>query len=97
MAPQPPTARCIYSWLLESACIALDELCSCIKRLCHGKSPGIGGNVADMIKDGRGLVNKFFLWLFNCMLVSHFPAHLPVGLTGYKSYLSNYRDITVSL
>ncbi len=106
MAPKPPTAPGVFTFGLESAClnedISLDELCPCIKCL-HGKSPGIDGIVADMIKDGGDLVNEFLLWLFNCMLVSHFPEHLSVGLitaiymSGDKSDMSNYRGITVGL
>ena len=40
------------------------------------------------------------LWLFNCMLASHFPERLSVGLitavnkSGDKSDMSNYRGIT---
>ena len=35
-----------------------------------GKSPGIDGILADMIKDGGDLVQQCLLWLFNCMLAS---------------------------
>ncbi len=83
--------------------ITLDELCSCIKRLQRGKSPGIDGIVADMIKDGGDLVKKCLLWLFNCMLASHFLERLSVGLitavykSGDKSGVSKYRGITVGL
>ena len=53
--------------------ITLDELCSCIKRLKRGKSPGMDGVLQDMIKDGGELVKQSLLWLFNCMLAGHFP------------------------
>ena len=53
MAPKPPTAPGILTPGLKNAClnagITLDDLCSCIKRLQHGKSPGIDGIVADMM------------------------------------------------
>ena len=81
--------------------ITIDELCSCIKRLKRGKSPGIDGILPDMIKDGGELVKQSLLWLFNCMLAGHFPERLSVGLitavykSGDKSDMSNYRGITV--
>ncbi len=72
-APKPPAASGVFTFGLESAClneknITHDELCSCIKRLQCGKSPGIDGIVADMIKDGGDLVKECLLWLFNRML-----------------------------
>jgi hypothetical protein len=71
-ATEPPTAPGVSTPGLESAClnedITLDELCSCIKRLQRGQSPGIDGIVADMIKDGGDLVKECLLWLFNRML-----------------------------
>ena len=81
--------------------ITIEELCSCIKRLKRGKSPGIDGILPDMImiKDGGELVKQSLLWLFNinCMLAGHFPERLSVGLITavYKSDMSNYRGITV--
>ena len=54
-----------------------------------------------MIKDGDDLVQQCLLWLFNCMLASHFPERLSVGLittvykSGDKSDMSNCRGITV--
>ena len=48
-----------------------------------------------------GLAFGCLLWLFNCMLASHFPERLSVGLitavykSGDKSDMSNYRGITV--
>ena len=48
--------------------ITTEELCTCIKRLKRGKSPGIDGILRDMIKDGGELVKQSLLWLFNCML-----------------------------
>ena len=81
--------------------ITIDELCSCIKQLKRGKSPGIDGILPDMIKDGGELVKQSLLWLFNCMLAGHFPERLSVGLitavykSGDKSDMSNYRGITV--
>ena len=84
-----------------NADITIEELCPCIKRLKRGKSPGIDGILADMIKDGGDLVQECLLWLFNCMLASHFPERLSVGLitavhkSGDKFDMSNYRGITV--
>ena len=81
--------------------VTLGELSICIKRLKHGKSPGFDGVLADMIKDGGSLLKECLLWLFNCMLASHFPKSLPTGLITavYKSRdennLSNYRGVTV--
>ena len=81
--------------------VTLGELSICIKRLKHGKSPGNDGVLADMIKDGGSLLKECLLWLFNCMLASHFPKRLPTGLITavYKSRddnnLSNYRGVTV--
>ena len=48
--------------------ITIEELCSCIKRLKRGKSPGIDGILPDMIKDGGELVKQSLLWLFSCCL-----------------------------
>ena len=54
-----------------------------------------------MIKDGGDLVQQCLLWLDNCMLASHFPERLSVGLitavykSGDKSDMGNYRGITV--
>ena len=54
-----------------------------------------------MIKDGGDLPETCLLWLFNCMLASHFPERLSVGLitavykSGDKSDMSNYRGFTV--
>ena len=89
----------------EHAClnadITVDELSQCIKRLKHGKSPGIDGILADMIKDGGDLVQQCLLWLLSCMLASHFPERLSVGLISavHKSVdkfdMSNYKGITV--
>ena len=47
--------------------ITVDELSQSIKRLKRGKSPGIDGILADMIKDGGDLVQQCLLWLFNCL------------------------------
>ena len=79
----------------------LSELRDCIKRLKRGRSPGIDGILAEMIKDGGDLLETCLLWLFNCMLASHFPKRLSVGLitavykSDDKSDMSNYRGITV--
>ena len=81
--------------------ITLDELSACIKRLKRGKSPGIDGVLADMIKDGSSVLKECLLWLFNCILASPFPERLSVGLitavykSGGKNNTSNYRGITV--
>ena len=81
--------------------ITADELSQCIKRLKRCKSPGNDGILADMIKDGGDFMQQYLLWLFNCMLASHFPERLSVGLiaavykSGDKSDMSNYRGITV--
>ncbi len=46
-------------------------------------------------------MQQCLLWLFNCMLASHFPERLSVGLitavykSGDKSDMGNYRGITV--
>ena len=54
-----------------------------------------------MIKDGGDLVQQCLLWLFNCMLASHFPERLSVGLitavykSGDKFDMGNYIGITV--
>ena len=80
--------------------ITVDALSQGIKRLKRGKSPGIDGFRADIIKDGGDLVQQCLLWLFNCMLVSHFPERLSVGLitvayeSGDKTDMSDYRGIT---
>ena len=89
----------------EDAClnadITVDELSQCIRYLKRGKSPGIDGIVADMIKVGGDLVQQCLLWLFNFMLASHFPERLSVGLitavyqSGDKFDMGNYRGITV--
>ena len=104
-APELPSTLGVSTLGLKSAClnedITLDELCSCIKCLQCGKSPGIAGFVADMIKDGGHLAieNKCLLWLFHRMLTNSFPEHLSVGTVVYKfgnkSDVSNYRGITV--
>ena len=44
-----------------------------IKRLKRGKSPGIDGILAKMIKDGGDLLESCLLWLLDCMLVKSFP------------------------
>ena len=56
--------------------ITIEELCSCIKQLKHGKSPGIDGILIHMIKDGGGNVQQSLLWLFSCMHAGHFPERL---------------------
>ena len=49
-----------------------------------------------MIKDGGDLVQQCLLWLCNCMLASHLPEHLSVGLitavykSGDRSEMSSY-------
>ncbi len=82
-APQRPADSGISTSCSEEAClkadITVDELSQCIKRLKRGKSPGIDGILADMIKDGGDLVQQCLLWLFSCMLASHFPERLSVG------------------
>ena len=77
--------------------ITADELSQRIESLKRGKSPGNDGILADMIKDGGDLMQQCLLWLFNCMLASHFPERLSVGLITavYKSDSRNYRGITV--
>ncbi len=104
-APERPAVPGVSTPDSGDAClnedINFDELCSCIKRLKRGKSPGIDGVLAGMIKDGGDLVKHSLLWLFNCMLAGHFPKRLSVGLitavykSGNKSDMSNYRGITV--
>lgn len=76
-----PGAACL------NAHITAAELRDCIKRLKRGKSPGVDGILAEMIKDGGDLLETCLLWLFNCMLASHFPERLSVGLITavYKS------------
>ena len=104
-APGRPAVPGVSTPGSDDAClnkdITFDEPCSCIKRLKRGKSPGIDGIVADMIKDGGDLLKQCLLWFFNCMLAGHFPERLFVGLitavykSGDKSDMSNYRGITV--
>jgi len=65
-----------------NADITVDELSQCIKRSKRGKSPGIHGILADMIKDGGDLVQQCLLWLFNCTLASHSPERLSVNSVG---------------
>ncbi|KAL3162344.1 hypothetical protein ABBQ32_010027 [Trebouxia sp. C0010 RCD-2024] len=83
--PTRPVAPGVSSPDLNNACldddITLDELSACIKRLKRGKSPGIDGVTADMIKDGGDPLKEKLLWLFNCILASHFPECLSVGLS----------------
>ena len=79
----------------------LDELSACIKRLEGGKSLGIDGVLADMIKDGGSLLKECLLWLFKCILASHFPERLSIGVinavhkSGDKSNMSTCRGITI--
>ena len=104
-APQRPADSGVSTSCPEGAClnadITVDELSQCSKRLKRGKSPGIDGILADMIKDGGDLVQQRLLWLFKCMLASHFPKRLFVGLitavykSGDKTDMGNYRGITV--
>lgn len=76
---------------------------TCFKHLKHSKNPGIDGIciLAEMIKYGGDLLESCLMLLFNCMLASHFPERLSVGLiiavykSGHKSDMSNYRGITV--
>ena len=55
-APQRPADSGVSTACSDDAClnadITVDELSQCIKRLKRGKSPGIDGILADMIKDG---------------------------------------------
>ena len=91
----------MYLHLALNADITVDELSQCIKRLKRDKSPGIDGILADMIKDGGDLVQQCLLWLLNCMLASHFPERLSVGLitamynSGDKFDMGSYGGITV--
>ena len=54
-----------------------------------------------MVKDGGDVLHSCLLFIFNLMLVSHFPKQLSVGLitavykSGDKGDMSNYRGITV--
>ncbi len=79
-APQRPADSGVSTSCPEDAClnadVTADELSQCIKRLKRGKSPGINSILADMIKDGGDLVQQCLLWLFDCMLASHFPERL---------------------
>ena len=81
--------------------ITVEELQICIKRLQRGKSPGIDGICAGMIKDGGELMHSCLLELFNRMLSSHFPECMSVGVitavykAGDKQDMGNYRGITV--
>ena len=60
--------------------ITVDELHDCIKKLKRGKSSGMDGLLAEMIKDGGDMLQNCILCLCNCMLASHFPERLSVGL-----------------
>ena len=81
----------------------VNELSQCIKHLKHGKSPGIDGIFAEMIKNGGDLVQQCLPWLFNCTLASQFPQCLLVGLitaifkSGDKFDMGHYRGITLGL
>ena len=101
-APQRPADSGVSTSCSDlTAGITVDELSQSIRRLKRGKSPGIDGILADMIKDGGDLVQQCLLWLFNCMLASHFPERLSVGLitaickSGDKFDMGKYRGITV--
>ena len=101
-APQRPADSGVSTSCSDlTAGITVDELSQSIRRLKRGKSPGIDGILADMIKDGGDLVQQCLLWLFNCMLASHFPERLSVGLitavykSGDKFDMGNYRGTTV--
>ncbi len=99
------TSTACKTTCVEDACLSADisveELSQCIKRLKSGKSPGIDGILADMIKDGGDIVQQCLLWLLNCMLASHFPERLSVGLitaiykSGDKFDVGKYRGNTV--
>ena len=83
-----------------NAPITADELHDCIRRLKRNKSPGIDGVLSEMIKDGGDVLHNCLLFIFNLMLVNHFPKQLSVGLitavykSGNKGDMSNYRGIT---
>ena len=100
-APQRPADSGVSASCPDDASlnqdISADELSQCIKRLKCGKSPGNDGILAD---EGD-LIQQCLLWLFNCMLASHFPERLSVELitaiykSGDESVMSSYRGITV--
>jgi len=104
-APQRPADSGVSTSCSDDAYlnadITVDELSQSIKRLKRGKSPGIDGILADMIKDGGDLVQQCLLWLVNCMLASHFPERLSAKLitavykSGEKFDMGYYRGITV--
>ena len=60
--PSSESDECMF------AHITADELQVCIKRLQRGKSPGIDGVCAGMIKDGGELLQSCLLELFNRIL-----------------------------
>ena len=64
-APKRPVAPGVSTPGLDIACLnvdtTLDKLPACIKRLKHGKSPGIDGILADMIKDDGDLLKECLL------------------------------------
>jgi len=82
------------------ASITTEKLHVCIKKLKHGKSPGIDGVSADMVIDG-GDLHDCLLQLFNRMLATSFSECLSVGMitavssSGEKSDMSNQRGITL--
>ena len=96
-----PTAKDVSDDACMYSNITATELHDCIRKLQRGKSPGIDGVCAGMIKDGGDLLHSCLLALFNRMLASHFPARLSVGVvtavfkSGDKQDMSNYRGITV--
>ena len=104
LAPERPAVPGVSVPGSGDAClnedINFDELCSCIKQTKRGKSPGIDGVLADIVKDGGGLVKQSFK--VNCMLAGHLHERLSVGLitvvcrSGNKSDMSNYSGITLS-
>ena len=53
--------------------ITLDELCSCIKRLKLGKSPGMDGVPLDMIKNGGEIVKQKLVTAFQLYAGLPFP------------------------
>ena len=73
--------------------VTLDKLSACIKHLKCGKSPDIDGVLADMIKDGGSLLKECLLWLFSCILASHFPEHVCLLVSSLRSISLGMRTI----
>ena len=83
--------------------ITSDEVIGAAKHLKKGKSPGVDGIRAEMVKDGISLLAPSLANLFNLIFTSgNFPeawrlsSLTPIHKKGDKSIPNNYRGIAVS-